>query len=94
MGLPFVIGHSRSYSDSWSTLKIAGVTVTPKWKHMLDEVLAPNLRQFAYTHIFEHSVQFYRDIQSGVSPQRCIRFLMLCHDVFERVFFVSSFMKR
>ena len=92
MGLPFVVGNDRSYNDSWSVLKMAGMTVTPDFQLMLDEVLAPSLRQFAYTHIFEHNFEFYRDIQSGVSPQRGMWFLMLCHDAFERVFFVSTFM--
>ncbi|GMH58492.1 hypothetical protein TrLO_g826 [Triparma laevis f. longispina] len=93
MGLPFTIGHSKSYSDSWSTLEIANLSIDDNFKHMLDDVLGPAVRQVAYTEIFAENMYFYREIQPGVSPQRGMKFMMFLHDIFENCFKVTSVMR-
>ena len=94
MGLPFTVdSNGKSYSDSWSHLEIANLTIEDDFKLLLDDILGPAIRQVGYNDIFKSNMQFYRDIQPGVSLQRGMWFLMLIHDFFEKLFKVTSIMR-
>ncbi|GMH54164.1 hypothetical protein TrST_g5769 [Triparma strigata] len=94
MGLPFTVdSNGKSYSDSWSHLEIANLTIEDDFKFLLDDILGPAVRQVAYNEIFASNMQFYREIQPGVTPQRGMWFLMLIHDIFEKLFKVTSVMR-